>query len=275
MSLEEFLDKSGRPYSEELGIDLKSCRSGEICKWFLAAILFGARISEAIAKNTYGEFEKAGVTTARKIVETGWEGLVAILDAGGYVRYDFKTADKLLDVFGNLHRFYGGDLNKVHKEARDPRDLEERLKSLGRGVGDVTVAIFLRDMRYCWDKADPRPTSLVTLAMEHLGIEDLKRFAKDKGVDLVKLETMLVRLGRDLRKKKRTRIAYDEVRGMEELILDILENIHPEELSLKALSELTGSAKTYLARRVLSLRDEGKVTLRKTEEEVYCRFKGA
>jgi hypothetical protein len=35
-------------------------------------------------------------------VKTGWDGLVSTLDAGGYVRYDFKTATKLLEVMKNL-----------------------------------------------------------------------------------------------------------------------------------------------------------------------------
>lgn len=43
-------------YSEELGIDLKE-PSGRF-KWFLAAILFGARISEKIAANTYKCLER-------------------------------------------------------------------------------------------------------------------------------------------------------------------------------------------------------------------------
>lgn len=37
-------------YSEELGIDLKKNNDDELFKWFLASILFGARISETIAK---------------------------------------------------------------------------------------------------------------------------------------------------------------------------------------------------------------------------------
>jgi hypothetical protein len=43
--------KKSRLYSEELGIDLGKNDEGELFKWFLASILFGARISETIAKN--------------------------------------------------------------------------------------------------------------------------------------------------------------------------------------------------------------------------------
>lgn len=202
MNIEQVIKKYGTPYSEELGIDLKSCKQEEIAKWFLASILFAARISESIAKNTYKEFEKRGIVTAARISGTSWDDLVATLDAGGYVRYDFKTADKLLEVFGNLVKYYGGDLNRLHGKAKDSADLEEKLKNLGKGIGDVTVAIFLREMRYCWKKADPKPTPLVSIAMKHLGIKDLKKFAREKGVDIVRLETALVRLGRERRRER-------------------------------------------------------------------------
>jgi len=86
---------------------------------------------------------------------------VAILDAGGYARYDFKTATKLLDVCGVLLKNYQGDLNALHASATDPADLEVRLKALGKGVGDVTANIFLKELRGIWSKAGPLPTDLV------------------------------------------------------------------------------------------------------------------
>jgi len=106
-----------------LGIDIESGRSGEIFKWFLASILFGARISQAKAMQTYYEFEKRKVITPDAIIGTGWDGLVEILDTGGYTRYDFKTATKLLEVMQMLDHVYGGDLNILHEKARDPDDL--------------------------------------------------------------------------------------------------------------------------------------------------------
>jgi hypothetical protein len=36
-------------YSEDLGIDLEQRHEGEYFKWFLASLLFGARVSESIA----------------------------------------------------------------------------------------------------------------------------------------------------------------------------------------------------------------------------------
>jgi hypothetical protein len=78
-----------------------------------------------------------------KILETGWDWLVKILDEGGYVRYDFSTATKVLNVFGNLKKEYNGDLWQIYYAAQDSKEIEERLKNLGKGIGDVTVSIFL------------------------------------------------------------------------------------------------------------------------------------
>jgi hypothetical protein len=43
-------------------------------------------------------------------------------------------------------------------------------------------------MRLIWEKADPKPTPLVELAMKHLPIKDLKAFAVERGLNKVKLE---------------------------------------------------------------------------------------
>ena len=69
-------------------------------------------------------------------------------------RYDFKTATKLLEVMGNLVGRYGGDLRNVHEAARDARNLVRLVKSLGKGIGDTTAQIFLRELRDIWPKAD-------------------------------------------------------------------------------------------------------------------------
>ena len=165
----ELVRSHGGHFAAELGIDLASADSGERFKWFLAAMLYGARISELLATRTWREFAAHGVITPQRISDTGWDGLVAILDAGGYARYDFKTATKLLAVCTTLLRDYSGDLDALHTSAHDPRDLEARLNSLGKGIGDTTVAIFLRELRGIWSKAAPPLSPLALAAAQALG----------------------------------------------------------------------------------------------------------
>jgi endonuclease III len=169
-SLEALIENFGKKYSEILGIDLSDGKDEEIFKWFLASVLFGAPITETSVIKTYRCFERYNVLTPKRILETGWDGLVRILDEGSYTRYDFKTADKLLEVTRNLLEKYDGRLTILYGEASDAQDLEKRLKDLGKGIGDVTVSIFLRELRDVWTRADPKPTSLVILSAKKLGI---------------------------------------------------------------------------------------------------------
>jgi len=168
-----------------------------VFKWFLASILYGKPIRESSGTKTYKCFEKRRILSPERILQTGWDGLVSILDEGGYTRYDFSTATKLLDVAGKLMERYGGNLNRLHEVAADSRDLEARIMSLGKGLGPTTTSIFLRDMRTIWSKADPEPTPLVRQAQKSLGIKDLKSCAKRSETDLVRLETALLRLAKD------------------------------------------------------------------------------
>jgi hypothetical protein len=73
---------------------------------------------------------------------------------------------------------YQAELAKLHAAAKDPEDLEQKIKSLAKGIGDVTVGIFLREMRGIWEKADPLPSDLVVMAAQHRGI--VPKTVKDK-----------------------------------------------------------------------------------------------
>lgn len=213
--LKDLMDSLGMSYSELLEIDLSGGSEREVFKWFLASVLFGAPITESAAVKTYHCFEKHKTLTPKRILDTGWDGLVRILDEGGYTRYDFKTADKLLLVMRNLRENYCGSLNRIHAQAASPRDLEVRLRNLGKGIGDITIGIFLRELRGIWKKADPDPTPLVVLAAEWRGIvkrpehatSSLKRLKdywathKISGYSYVNFETALLRLGKDYVRK--------------------------------------------------------------------------
>jgi endonuclease III len=204
-------------YSEELGIDLKSKNPKEIFKWFLASIFFGARIGENIAKNTYRQFIRDNLTTPKKILEAGWNGLVASLDAGGYVRYDFSTADDLLAVMKLLLEKYHGNLNTLYKNAKSQEDMERMLDEF-RGVGATTINIFLRELRNIWN-VEPLPSRFAILAAKNLSLiksknakealKDLKEIWKRnkiKNKSFVNFETALLRLGKNYCRKGKCKV---------------------------------------------------------------------
>ncbi|MEM2440273.1 MAG: hypothetical protein QW493_03555 [Candidatus Bathyarchaeia archaeon] len=217
-AVQKLIKTLGERYSEVLGINLESGREKEIFKWFLTSILFGAPITETSVIKTYKCFEKHNVLTPEAILATGWDGLVRILDEGSYTRYDFKTADKLLEVMRNLVEKHDGKITSLYQKAGSSQELEGILKSLGKGIGDVTVSIFLRELRCVWEKAKPNPTSLVVLAAKNLGIVDegspksvlqqLEEFWAENTVpnkSFVNFETALLRLGKNYCRKAKCR----------------------------------------------------------------------
>jgi hypothetical protein len=190
--------KRSRLYSEELGIDLASGRESDYFRWFLASLLFGARISGIIARNTYRSFVSQGLTTPQKIVAAGWDFLVnPIMREGGYVRYDGRKSDQVLRDCQALLDNYGGSLSRLHAAARDAADLEERLLAF-YGVGPVTANIFLRELRPFWRKADPAPLKQTRALAARLGV-DLSAFRR-KSLTFARIEAGLVRLAHDARK---------------------------------------------------------------------------
>ena len=215
-SVQALIKRHQGRFSTELGIDLSEGNPREIFKWFLASVLFGARITETIVKKTFRVFASRNVVSPKAILDTGWDGLVATLDEGGYVRYDFKTATKLLDMCKALTENYQADLTILHDSAADPRDLEQRLKSLAKGIGEVTVNIFLREMRGVWKKADPLPSDMAVLAAKKMGLIPKDMTDKRKILELLRdvwkkagmrikgfpdFEAALVRAGIETRRK--------------------------------------------------------------------------
>jgi len=182
-------------YSQELGIDLN--REEDRFKWFLASILFAKRISSQIAKRTYKEFERERIVTPESILEAGWDRLVEVLDRGGYVRYDFSTASKLLEIAASLKEKYGS-LENLHTQAKDSRDLMKKLLEF-KGVGPTTVNIFLRELKGIWWKAKPAISPIAKQVAAKLGL-------KEEEIEYPNIESPLVRVGLEFCKGRRCSI---------------------------------------------------------------------
>jgi hypothetical protein len=191
----KLIEACGKPYSKMLGIDLARGDPAYV-QWLLASILYAKPIREESATKTFKAFESAGIVDARSIVDAGWDRLVSLLDKGGYARYDYSTADRLLDIFGRLESEYGGRLQRLYGVSKDGKDLEHRILALGKGIGPVTVSVFLRDMQKVWPKARPALTPRVIRSAETLGIRDIEAYARKHHLDIVELETALHRYSR-------------------------------------------------------------------------------
>ena len=134
--------------ARRLRIDLASKNEEELFKWFLACLLFGKPIQAEIAERAYQEFVAARLTRPDAILRAGWDKLVRLLDRAHYVRYDFSTATKLLEVSQELKSRYGRMTNLLF-QARTASELSRKLQEF-KYVGPVTARIFLRDVRPIW-----------------------------------------------------------------------------------------------------------------------------
>jgi hypothetical protein len=74
------------------------------------------------------------------ILRAGWDELVRLLDEAHYVRYDFSTATKLLEICEELKHSYVTVTNLI-AQSKTPRELSARLQEF-KNVGPVTARIF-------------------------------------------------------------------------------------------------------------------------------------
>jgi len=138
--------------ARQLGINLRSKSEEELFKWFLACLLFGKPIQTEIAERAWRELMKARLTSPTAVSHAGWDKLVSLLDRAHYVRYDFSTATKLLEVCQELKRRYGTLINLL-AQAETPTELSRRLQEI-KHIGPVTTRIFLREIRPIWYRSD-------------------------------------------------------------------------------------------------------------------------
>jgi hypothetical protein len=143
-----FMAKALSRYACSLQIDLSSRKEAEIFKWFLACLLYGKPIQTEIAEKAWRELVAARLTSPDAILRAGWDRLVALLDRAHYVRYDFSTATKLLDVCRELKQRYG-TLSNLLAQAGTTSELSRKLQQF-KHIGPVTARIFLREVRPIW-----------------------------------------------------------------------------------------------------------------------------
>jgi endonuclease III len=128
----------------DLGLHLDHANDDELFKWLVACALFGARISQDIAARGFRELDRAGLLTPGKLADAGWQRLVDLLDAGGYVRYDESTARELIELGTQVRDRYAGRLSGVYDGARSKAELSRRLQEF-KGIGPTAAEIFLRE----------------------------------------------------------------------------------------------------------------------------------
>ena len=190
------LDRHGRTYAEELKIDVAKGTPSALFRLLCAATLMSARIGSPIAVEAARNLVRRGWRSPKKLAESTWEQRVKALNEAGYTRYQERTATMLGDLTEHLLDRYGGDLRKLREEAgRDPK-AERRLLKQFKGLGDVGVDIFFREVQVAWDELVPFADRRALDAAGRLKLpKDPSRLAKLAGAkDYPRLVAALVRV---------------------------------------------------------------------------------
>src|SRR5215217_2693832 len=190
------LERHGRTFADELGIDVAKGTPSPLYRLLCASMLMSARIGSPIAVEAARNLVKRGWRTPQKLADSSWEQRVNALNEAGYARYQERTATMLGDLTEHLLERWRGDLRRLREAAeRDPKT-ERRLLKEFKGLGDVGVDIFFREVQVAWDELRPFADRRALHAAGRLGLsKDASKLAKLVGdEDYPRLVAALVRV---------------------------------------------------------------------------------
>jgi endonuclease III len=149
----ELLERHGRTYADELGLD--PSKPAGLFGLLLFALLASTRIRASLAVAGTKALLDAGWTTAEKLSATSWQERASTLNESGYARYDERTASQLGEACQLLLERYSGDLRQLREAAeRDPAREKELLQEV-KGIGPTGADIFLREAQAAWPELAP------------------------------------------------------------------------------------------------------------------------
>jgi hypothetical protein len=149
------LARHGRTFSDELDIEIEANTPSALFRLLVAAMLFSARISARLAMQAARALTDQGWITPEKMVAASWEERTRTLNRSGYARYDERTSRMLEYTARLILDRYQGDLRNLREASGRNVDLERELLKEFKGIGNVGVDIFFREVQVAWDELFP------------------------------------------------------------------------------------------------------------------------
>lgn len=192
------LDRWGRTFADEAGIRLGRGTPSPLYRLSCLALLHSAPIGGNLAMRATVALADHGLRTPRQMLEVGWEERTRVLNRAGYARLDGRTSTMLEEGARLLLDRWHGDLRQLREEAdRRPDRIRALLKEL-KGIGDVGVDIFFREVQGVWPEIAPFADRRALSAAAQLDLgRDARALARlVSPQDLPRLVAGLVRVDR-------------------------------------------------------------------------------
>jgi hypothetical protein len=143
------------------------------------ALLMSARIRANTAAAASRALFDQGWTTAARMADAAWEDRASTLNRAGYARYDERTSTMLGDTASLVLERYHGDLRRLREQAQHDPVTERRLLKECKGIGDVGVDIFFREVQDAWRELRPFADQRILATARQLGLPgDARRLAR-------------------------------------------------------------------------------------------------
>jgi hypothetical protein len=169
-TVDVLMNRYGRSYCDELGIDIERNTPSVLFRWLCATILFSIRISASLAIRGAKALTEQGWTTPQKMLATTWEERTRVLNQSGYARYDESTSTKLAAASELVINEYSGDLRQLRERAQRIPGEEHKLIQSFKGIGPVGADIFCREVQAAWVELYPFVDQLALACAKRLGI---------------------------------------------------------------------------------------------------------
>lgn len=194
--VDALLERHGRTFTREAGIEVAENTPAPLFQVLCLSLLFSAPIQASVAVNAMRGLLDAGWTTANHMARASWQARVRVLNDAGYARFDEKTSTMLGEASNLLIERYGGDLRRLRRRAERKPAEERRLLEEFRGIGDVGVDIFFRDVQAAWPELRPFADRKALDGARRIGLPtgaaELADLVDEE--DLPRLVTALVRM---------------------------------------------------------------------------------
>lgn len=165
------LERHGRTYSAEAGIDLEDATATSLFRLLCLSLLLSARIRPNVAVRAARALAEAGWADPVAMAGSTWEDRCLVLDEAGYARYDERTSRMLASTAERVLAQYHGDLSELRSRARHQPAAELVLLQDFAGIGPLGAAIFAREVQATWPELYPFADDRVVTAARGLGLE--------------------------------------------------------------------------------------------------------